>query len=969
VAASMSIRVEKLSAEVPRSAFCIEDPSSIWWIKSGKLDLFLTPTRDENSFGARHHVLRVKEGQAVFGVGQHIQHMTMLASPTPGTSIVRISLRDLSDMILAKDASPGLLLLEDWLTTFALAVSEDCPVGPFVTLESGQTVTIPQPTRAVFPKQGLVWVTHQKGGSFFRNAFFLEGDIPLVNGDSFFPLTKQGWLQAAGDSELSAIDSLELCKLDPDLEGIRLFHAITMSFLALKHQTIANRHRELMEKRAAADTAAVHSAFLQLTAPIQKVQSSVASADTCRNPALLACEVVGKHLGLQIKPPLEMLNGSRVADPLNSIARASGIRIRSVALKGNWWKQNAGPFIAFVEKGNKAVALLPQAGRYDLIDPSKGTKVIVSQEVAATLNPFAYVLYRPFPAKKLTLFDLLKFSLPSGLSELVVIVLMGMGAGIMGMLMPAAIGIIFDYVIPGADRLQLLQMAIFLVIVALATAMFNFVRGFAVLRLEGKLDASLQAAVWDRLLSLPVWFFRKYSAGDLAQRSLGFEAIRQTLTGTTMSGIVSGIFSIFSFALLFYYSWNLALVATGLVLIAFLVTTVCGIVQVRLQKQLAEMNGSLSSMLLQFITGIAKFRVSGTENRAFAVWARRFSAKKRVAVRGRQVSTGLTVFISVFPFVSLAIIFYAHQQFMASPDGKITTGDFMAFFTAFAQFLSSLLVFSGAIIAAAGTIPIYERVLPILDALPEVTEAKVNPGKLTGAVEVSHVSFRYGEDAPSVLCDVSINVLPGQFVAIVGPSGSGKSTLLRLLLGFEVPHSGAVYYDGQDLSGLDVQAVRRQMGVVLQSSRPINGSIFQNIVGSAPLSVDDAWQAARLAGIEQDIKQMPMGLHTQLSDGGGGISGGQRQRLMIARAIATRPRIMLFDEATSALDNQTQAIVSRSLESLRATRIVIAHRLSTVLNADCIYVLDKGSIVQAGTYRELIEKEGMFAELAKRQMI
>jgi ATP-binding cassette subfamily C protein len=266
-------------------------------------------------------------------------------------------------------------------------------------------------------------------------------------------------------------------------------------------------------------------------------------------------------------------------------------------------------------------------------------------------------------------------------------------------------------------------------------------------------------------------------------------------------------------------------------------------------------------------------------------------------------------------------------------------------------------------------VPAYERAKPIFHELPEVSEGMANPGRLTGALEVSHVTFRYNEGAPAVLRDVSIAVRAGQFVAIVGASGSGKSTLLRLLLGFEKPESGAIYYDGQDLAGVDVQEVRRQMGVVLQTSRPVSGSIFQNIVGSAPLTTENAWEAARLAGIEQDIRQMPMGLHTQISDGGGGISGGQRQRLMIARAIAGRPRILLFDEATSALDNQTQAIVSRSLESLRATRIVIAHRLSTIMNADCIYVMDKGCIAQSGTYQELIGQEGIFSELARRQMI
>jgi ATP-binding cassette subfamily C protein len=660
-----------------------------------------------------------------------------------------------------------------------------------------------------------------------------------------------------------------------------------------------------------------------------------------------------------------------MADPVNAIARTSGFRVRTIALKGPWWKMDSGPFLAFLEEGRKPVALLPRAGRrYDLHDPSTNKKTTVTQEVAATLNPFAYVLYRPFPAKKLTIMELLKFAFPVCLREVLIIVLMGIGAGLMGMFAPAATGIVFDRLIPGAERAQLMQMSIFLLVISIATSMFTFARSFAILRLEGKLDTAIQAAVWDRLLGLPVSFFREYSSGDLAQRSLGITTIRQILTGSTMSAIFSGIFSIFSFTLLFYYSWTLALVASGLVLFAFLVITACGVIQVRLQRKLVHISGGISSMLLQFINGLAKFRVSGTERRAFAVWAREFSKKKQIATKARRAQNFLTVFASVFPLLCLCTIFYFHQQFLAMPGlTKITTGDFAAFFGAFAQFLSSMLLLSAAIVGAVGVVPAYERARPIFHTLPEVTEAMASPGKLTGAIEISHITFRYKEDTPAVLHDVSLAIRAGQFVAIVGASGSGKSTLLRLLLGFDKPESGAIYYDGQDLAGVDVQEVRRQMGVVLQTSRPVSGSIFQNIVGSAPLTVENAWEAARLAGIEQDIRQMPMGLHTQISDGGGGISGGQRQRLMIARAIAGRPRILLFDEATSALDNQTQAIVSRSLESLRATRVVIAHRLSTIMHADCIYVLDKGKIVQSGTYQELIEQEGIFSDLARRQMI
>jgi ATP-binding cassette subfamily C protein len=375
-------------------------------------------------------------------------------------------------------------------------------------------------------------------------------------------------------------------------------------------------------------------------------------------------------------------------------------------------------------------------------------------------------------------------------------------------------------------------------------------------------------------------------------------------------------------------------------------------------------------MVLQFVTGIAKLRGTGTEHHAFASWSREFAQQKQLALRSRHLSNLLMIFNSVFPVICWACIFYYHNYLSTEPNAtRLSTGDFLAFNAAFTQFLMSSLLISNAAMVVISVVPLYERSRPIFNTLPEISAANGSPGKLTGAIELSHVHFRYRQDAPLVLHDLSISIEPGQYVAFVGPSGSGKSTVLRMLLGFDIPESGAVYFDRQDLSNLDIQEVRRQMGVVLQNGRLVSGDIFTNIVGSAPLTLDDAWIAAEMAGIDADIKRLPMGMHTMLSESGGGLSGGQKQRLMIARAIVHRPRILLFDEATSALDNQTQAIVSRSMEMLQATRIVIAHRLSTIVNADRIFVVDKGQVVQSGTYNELFEQEGLFRELARRQLV
>ena len=402
---------------------------------------------------------------------------------------------------------------------------------------------------------------------------------------------------------------------------------------------------------------------------------------------------------------------------------------------------------------------------------------------------------------------------------------------------------------------------------------------------------------------------------------------------------------------------------------SFLVFTFLGWFQVRILREVSTLGGKLAGMTLQFINGIAKFRVAGSEARAFAVWAREFAKQRVLAMRARRLSNLVSIFNSAFPVLAWAAIFYSAASLTGAPRSPLlTTGEFLAFMAAFVQFSTGTLELSSALISALNVVPLYERAKPILTSLPEVTTTQTAPPDLTGQIDIHHVSFRYREEGPLVLRDLSLGISPGEFVALVGPSGSGKSTVFRLLMGFETPGSGAIYYDGQDLADLDAQAVRRQVGVILQNSRLMTGSIFRNIVGDGTLTLDDAWDAARLAGLEEDLQTMPMAMHTVVSEGGGGLSGGQRQRLLIARAIVRKPRILLFDEATSALDNRTQAIVSQSLKALNATRVVIAHRLSTVMHADRICVLDKGSLVESGSFDKLMAQGGLFSQLAKRQL-
>jgi ATP-binding cassette subfamily C protein len=446
---------------------------------------------------------------------------------------------------------------------------------------------------------------------------------------------------------------------------------------------------------------------------------------------------------------------------------------------------------------------------------------------------------------------------------------------------------------------------------------------------------------------------------------MGIDAIRDMLTGNVLTSMLAAVFSLFSFGLLFYYSWRLALLGTALVLILAGVTFLLTWLQLRHQRVLLEKQGRMSSLVFGLIHGISKLRVAGAEARAYARWAEGFAEQRRRTLAAQRIANVQASFNPVYGIATSMAIFAVMGFYLEPP---LELGEFLAFNAAFGQFLAAVLTMIGVLSSVLTMVPIYERLSPILEAVPEVDESKSEPGELAGEIEFSHVSFRYQDDGPLILDDVSFRANPGEFIALVGPSGAGKSTCLRMILAFEKPSSGSIYYDGQDVASLAVRSVRRQIGVVLQSGRPMAGSIVSNILGSSNLGIDAAWDAARLAGLEDDIKAMPMGMHTVISEGAETFSGGQKQRMLIARALVNRPRIILFDEATSALDNRTQEIVSRSLERLKATRIVIAHRLSTIQNADRIYVMEAGRVVEEGRYDELIRRGGTFARLAERQI-
>jgi NHLM bacteriocin system ABC transporter ATP-binding protein len=769
------------------------------------------------------------------------------------------------------------------------------------------------------------------------------------------------------------IKKRDLFAWSKDLEAENIKEYSKQLFVQSLEEVFAAKREEILKNKAkqVQDNARMNMGLKMLAKTLDSKKRKIQEREEVYIDNLLfkACVEVGKARKITILPSHGLRkNNSESKDLLGDIARASQIRIRKIILKDKWWKEDNGPLLVYREADGQPLALLPiSPTKYKLHDPADGSEVTVNRMIAETIKAEAYTFYRPLPAKAIGYKELLNY-LADGIwkSDVFTVIAMGLLGGVLGALTPVVTGIIFDSVIPDGERLLLSQIGFLLIAIALTDFAFNLTRSFALHRIEGQAERDLQAAIWDRLLSLPVPFFKDYTAGELAGRAMGISQIRSILSGAAVNSIISGIFAIFYFILLFYYSWKLALIATVIVAVVMAISLLLGYLQIRYERQLIDMNNSLAGKIFGLLTGISKIKTTGSEKRAFHIWAVDFSRVREITYQKENLGNKMAVFNSTANIISTGIIFFS---LMKVSGVNLGAGKFIAFNSAFSSYLGVMLEISAVFLQLNVIKPLYERVKPILETLPEFDQDKADPGELEGNIEVRHVNFRYQPEGPLILNDIVLEIKKGDYVGIVGTSGSGKSTLFRLLLGFEKAESGQIFYDQHDLENVDIRAIRRQLGVVLQSGQLMQGSIFDNIVAANPgLSLEDAWEAARMAGMEEDIKSMPMGMHTMVSEDGGTLSGGQRQRLLIARAIISRPKIIFFDEATSALDNRTQKIVSESLASLGATRVVIAHRLSTITNCNKIVVMDKGRITEQGSYQELFKNNGLFTQLVKRQL-
>ena len=704
-------------------------------------------------------------------------------------------------------------------------------------------------------------------------------------------------------------------------------------------------------------------------APREAEVTSGSASD--QNAELEACIKVLHDHGIKI-PESISIDSKQGIDVVEQVVRQVRAQYREVILDDRWWTQSGGSLLGKRAADGVPVALLSCRGGYRAFEYGENGEERqigkVDAAYARTLDLHAKMFYRPFPSRPIGLRDIMKEIVKGNGSDAFAVILTILITSGLGALVPILTGHVVGTTIPMFERNQLLFIGLLLGGLALARAITHVVAGIAFLRVETRASVNVIAALVDRVLRLPAAFFRKTSAGDLTQRVMAVEQVRSALTQSTLSILMSVIAGLSNLAVLAYYDWKMSLTAIAVIAVEFVLVVAASIWLARLDYKLSVSKGELDGFGIDMLMGIRQVRIQGSARRVMAQMLEKLGKVGGYSYQAGLVGVWLGVIVKGFSTLALAFVFIEFVSAMSSDGtGPLDSGGFVAFTTALTAFLGAIATVGPAIQSIARIVPQYHRVRPLLKSETEVNEGGGVSIQLAGGIATRGITFTYDPSLPLVLSGVDIDVNPGEFVAIVGRTGCGKSTLMRIMLGLEKPDSGSVLYDGVPLDSLDPGLVRSQLGVVMQSSEVISGNVMSTILGAGSRkTMDDAWAAARMVGMGDEIDRMPMGMLTMVSPTS--MSQSQLQRLLIARALINRPEVVFLDEATSALDNRTQVSITKAIEDLGSTRIVIAHRLSTIRNADRIYVLKEGVVVQEGRFEELQAEGGYFMELMGGQI-
>ena len=942
----------------------LNDPQRAWLVREGQVELFLVSLDEQQVEGARHHLASVGPGGILLGIAEGgAADFVLLAVPHADSLLLEFELAQIQAESSHPQAVAALAAgLEVWLRALSRGMARWAFPRPAIGIGIGPNETVVVPAhRRCSGQSAVAWIRLAPEQGIYLDVQDLPTDKALLN----LPLAPEAWLMATTDLHLVS-RSTEVALREGDAwDGVVVLHQILFEATNLNLRLANVDEYNRLQARRSSTEADRDQAFAALMAVTRAAQGGVTPAAPDDTPLIAAMRLIGQAEGFVLHLP--GLSEQERNLTLDDIVQASGLRSREVSLREGWWAHDFGSLLVFDKTSGQALVLLA-GGRSgpQLIDPMSGQRWNAAQE-RERLATQAYEFTAPLPFKVIGFAELFGFALKRGWRDLVPMLLAGAVGGLIAMTLPVATAYLIDSVIPNHELGHLIEVGLVLAVLGIASFAASYIGSVGFSRAESRMGRVLQSGVMDRVLRLQMGFFQNYSAGDLATRLMAITRIQNLISASSVNTIVAGVFGIFSFAVMFFYDNSLALWASLLTVVYVALSASLSYLRLVQERSLATLTGKLNNTLLQLILGVAKIRLAAAEDRAFARWAMLFADSRQHQLAGQRLAAWQSALNQIMGLAGLLLFVWVIGK-PGQSLSLVSIGAFSALLVAYQKFSSGLTMLLQTATELIAIGPQLERARPLLEAVPEIGEKKADPGQISGAIEVSHLTFRYAADSPVILDDISLDIAPGEFVALVGTSGSGKSTLLRLLLGFEQPEAGGILFDGQNLASLDAPVLRRQMGVVMQNAQLLPRSLFDNILGTGGGTLADAWEAATQVGLAEDIRRMPMGMHTMIQEGGGSLSGGQMQRLMIARAIVGHPKILLLDEATSALDNRTQAVVTDSLDRLRVTRIVVAHRLSTVVHADRIYVFDGGKVIEKGNFEQLMQANGHFARLAQRQM-
>ncbi|MDE0309556.1 MAG: ATP-binding cassette domain-containing protein [Acidiferrobacterales bacterium] len=948
----------------------LDDPDHIWYIDRGAVNLFIIEYI-EGVMQAPQHLLSSESGRLLPGVAPDRRDdktgttLHLVAKGTPDSLLKRLPVSLLSEVDPAETAEQ----IDTWLTQITATLSRFVNPLPRMTAYAK-----PDQMQSVAPGTlsalgGVVWVTElPQSGCLFMD-IIEQAELSRMDSSlqTILPMTPYSWLNLNAETTVSGKSTETLAREGTLMPALAYFHTVAFDLERLNRRLAVvdevNLEVALSSSRRMVEKVARHRLFNLYELPVDQ---DVSAGDTGLVDAL---KTIGHREGINFTIPSRSALGTT---PLRlfDVLTASGIRARRVRLNSDekWWRSDSNALLAFRSENDQPVALLPGTfGGYREYDPVTKRKTRVTSDSAGTLAEDAWVFYQPLPTGKMNLADMLKIGLSGSLADLTWLVIVGTLFGLIKLVPALALGYVATEVTSDGTLDELWIFAAMIAGFGVAGALLHILQSTTMMRIEGRTASRIEAAYWDRLMRLPSKILHQYPVGNLAMSGMTFQNLRDGFQGVVSDSLLSVIFLLPIFAVIFFYDTFLGVVALVFSLFSLLITVIFGLRQILPYGRMLGAARRVAGRLFQIVDGIVKLRVENAEGSAYAIWAQEYRQQKNAEIELGSLEGHLRAFAAALPFLAGGVLLFATA---IQNSGHVAIGSFLIVYTAFLVLQSAISRLGESIGTIASLLPAFKQIRPMLAAVPEV-ESEGNPvPKLGGEILFDQVSFRYGPDGPLILDDVTIHIRPGEFVAIAGESGAGKSTLLRLALGIEQPTAGAVYFDGRDVNQLNLKQLRREIGTVPQSVALHPNDIWDNVVSHHEnVTSEEIWRAARTAEIDELIKAMPMGMMTMVGASGSVLSGGESQRVTIARSVVRNPRIIMLDEATNWLDNESQARVMQNLAALTSTRVVIAHRLSELAQADQIYVMKSGKVIQKGSFQNLMAVDGVFKELVRRQTL